>query len=316
MDTAGLSTAVMLALAAVLWFLYFVPTWIRRREYLATERTATRLQRTIRIMAESAEAPEEMRVEASAREAARVERIRIAQEREIARRALRDAQVVAADRARIEADRRRAAALRVGSAAAMAEAGPAASGAATGTTRRAAARRWAGLLLLAAIVVGAVQVLLMVTRGIAPGAWLVLTGAVSAAFMSIAWQNALRRRTAAPAQSRAAASVPVMAASDSPPVAAPRSWTPQPVPRPRYLEHPEATPLGPSLGAPTMDAAARLRVAAAAAARPDPRVAAIAARRDSVDVPAPSPYSAMGVVGELGDIPALDEVLARRRRVS
>jgi hypothetical protein len=74
MDGTGAGTAIMIAVAAVLWFVYFVPTWLRRREYLATERTATRLQQTIRVMAETAEVPEEVRVAVTARDAARVER--------------------------------------------------------------------------------------------------------------------------------------------------------------------------------------------------------------------------------------------------
>ncbi|RQP09774.1 MAG: large exoprotein, partial [Microbacteriaceae bacterium] len=75
MDFSGAGTAIMLALAAVLWFLYLLPSWIRRREFLATERNATRLQRAIRVMAETAEAPVELRVEATARDVARTERL-------------------------------------------------------------------------------------------------------------------------------------------------------------------------------------------------------------------------------------------------
>ena len=61
----------MLAASALLWFFYFVPSWIRRREYLATERTATRLQQTMRVLAEAAEVPDTVRVEASIHEAAK-----------------------------------------------------------------------------------------------------------------------------------------------------------------------------------------------------------------------------------------------------
>lgn len=53
--------------AAALWLVYLIPTWLRRREYLATERNAVRLQQTLRILAETAEVPEEVRVEANAR---------------------------------------------------------------------------------------------------------------------------------------------------------------------------------------------------------------------------------------------------------
>ena len=81
MDGTGAGTAIMLAVAAVLWFLYLVPTWLRRREYLATERTATRLQQTIRVMAETAELPEPVRIAATAREAARQERLLRAEQR-------------------------------------------------------------------------------------------------------------------------------------------------------------------------------------------------------------------------------------------
>jgi hypothetical protein len=37
MDGAGAGTAIMLAIAAVLWFLYLVPTWVRKRRFLAAE---------------------------------------------------------------------------------------------------------------------------------------------------------------------------------------------------------------------------------------------------------------------------------------
>lgn len=37
MDGAGAGTAIMLAVAALLWFLYLVPTWVRKRRFLANE---------------------------------------------------------------------------------------------------------------------------------------------------------------------------------------------------------------------------------------------------------------------------------------
>lgn len=66
-EFAGLGTTLVLIIAVVLWVAYLVPVWTRKREYLATERNAIRLQQTLRIMAESAEAPEEVRLEADAR---------------------------------------------------------------------------------------------------------------------------------------------------------------------------------------------------------------------------------------------------------
>ncbi len=81
MELTSAGTAIMLAIAAGLWFLYLVPTWVRRREYLATERTATRLQQTMRVLAETAEVPDAVRVSATARDAARAERLLRAQQR-------------------------------------------------------------------------------------------------------------------------------------------------------------------------------------------------------------------------------------------
>ncbi len=57
MELTGLGGGVMLAVAAALWLVYLVPSWLKRREYLATERNAVRLQQTIRVLAETTEAP-------------------------------------------------------------------------------------------------------------------------------------------------------------------------------------------------------------------------------------------------------------------
>lgn len=68
--TGGVGGGAIIALAAVLWLLYLTPSWLRRREYLRTERTAVRLQQTLRALAETAEVPEEVRAEVSARSVA------------------------------------------------------------------------------------------------------------------------------------------------------------------------------------------------------------------------------------------------------
>lgn len=75
MQMAGMGTTVVFALAALVWLAYLVPVWVRRREYLATERNAVRLQQTLRIMAETAQAPPEVQIAASAREIARQQRV-------------------------------------------------------------------------------------------------------------------------------------------------------------------------------------------------------------------------------------------------
>ncbi|NUT58077.1 MAG: hypothetical protein HOQ00_04425, partial [Agromyces sp.] len=52
MDVIG--GGVLVAAAAALWIAYLLPSWLRRRQYLATERNAVRLQQTLRILAETA----------------------------------------------------------------------------------------------------------------------------------------------------------------------------------------------------------------------------------------------------------------------
>src|SRR5690554_2924674 len=70
MDFSGLGGGILLALAAALWLVYLVPNWLKRREYLATERNAVRLQQTIRVLAETAEVPDAVRADIAARQLA------------------------------------------------------------------------------------------------------------------------------------------------------------------------------------------------------------------------------------------------------
>ena len=234
----------MLALAAVLWFVYLVPTWMRRREYLATERNATRLQQTLRVMAETAELPDEVRVEATAREAAQREQL-LRQEQRRAD-ALARAEVTAAA-ARARAAEARAAEIERAARAVTVTAdrvveqrpvAPAASASAREGLRR--ARRLAGLLLLASLVVAAVQLWLMVSTGAVLGSWLVLAACAAGAGVSLSLQRRIvaRARTLAPAAARPVARRSASGLMDAEPVVTPvREWTPVPVPKPLYLEH-------------------------------------------------------------------------------
>lgn len=74
--------------AALLWVAVLVPAWMRRREFRNAEQNAVRLQRTLRVLAETAEMPDEVRVVASAREAVAHERLlQTARKRQDAERA-------------------------------------------------------------------------------------------------------------------------------------------------------------------------------------------------------------------------------------
>src|SRR6188472_2909914 len=101
----GVGGGVLLALAAGLWLVYLIPTWLRRREYLATERNALRLQQTLRVLAETAEVPVAIRAEATARSVVQQQRtLRQAQQL-----AMREARAIEAEhRARDAAALRRA----------------------------------------------------------------------------------------------------------------------------------------------------------------------------------------------------------------
>ncbi|CAN5143300.1 hypothetical protein BH11ACT4_BH11ACT4_08620 [soil metagenome] len=55
MELTGVGGGIMLAIAAVLWLAYLLPSWLKNREYLATEKNAVRLQQTIRVLAETSE---------------------------------------------------------------------------------------------------------------------------------------------------------------------------------------------------------------------------------------------------------------------
>jgi len=89
MNVESWGGGLVVLLVAALWLVYLVPTWHRRRQYLATERNAVRLQQTLRILAQTAEVPEQVRIEADARSVADAQRVLAAEEakREALRRA-------------------------------------------------------------------------------------------------------------------------------------------------------------------------------------------------------------------------------------
>lgn len=284
----------MLAVAALLWFLYLVPTWLRRREYLATERTATRLQQTIRVLAETSELPDEVRVAATAREAARQERL-------------------------LRAEQRRADAMAVREAAARRRAAPAAvpvqlAPEVLRRRRMRRTRRLASGLMIGATVVALGQLWLISTSGMSAGASVVLIASVLAGGVAIAVQRRLdvlampRTHSAA----RPAGSRPAVQVASFETEGASASCTPREVPKPRYLSRPEvAVSVAPrhelqeALRAAAADAERTLRAAHAA-----PEVVPLRSTSK------PSRYAGMGVLGpDAVQAPDLDEALRRRRSV-
>jgi hypothetical protein len=316
MEATGIGTAVMLAIAAGLWFLYLVPTWLKRREYLATERTAARLQQTIRVMAEASEAPEIVRVEATVRDAARHQSALRAQERA-------DRRALAAQLRREEAAER-AADRAAGRAARAANAPLRAIDTAAARRRRIRrVRALASLLMIGATIAGGIQLVLMATTGIVAASWVVLALAATGGCVAVGVQRRLDavaapRAVVAPV-ARAAAPRPAAAQTAAAPAEPARAWTPVPLPKPRYLAQPAPQPV-----APRVDAAALLRAAAeeaerahrAALAEPEvvpfrPRATPAPAAATS----APSRFARMGLVDPT-DTSAPDIDAAMRRRTA
>jgi len=301
MGADGVGSSVIIALAAVLWLAYLVPSWLRRREYLATERNALRLQQTLRIMAETSEVPLEVRAETTARNAAQHERVLRKQLQRTA--AIAEAQDAAVARA---ATRR------------LAETQPAiAADVATGSSASRRLRRSRGIT--AAILFAALAATgLGVAQFAASGAWMLLAVGAAVAVGSIAMLGQMASVGRARAElARSLRSRPVVVVEAPRPVVAPTppvqtTWTPVPVPKPLYMSRPAPER---SLVA-SLEAAAELRQAAADAERrlreahEAPEVTPIRPAAST----APSRFARMGFVEEQPETHTdLDAVLRRRR---
>ncbi|MBB5633625.1 hypothetical protein BKA04_001848 [Cryobacterium mesophilum] len=309
MGIDGVGSSVVIALAAVLWFLYLIPTWLKRREYLATERNAVRLQQTMRVLAESAEVPSVVRVEATARAVA-------AQQR-----ALRRNQRGAGARA----------AFAVPETTGSGSAGIAPFTAASTARRLRRSRAFASVVLLASIVAGGFGWAALVSEG----SWLLLAVSVVVALGALGLLSQAAAVTRARTELRRAAIASPTSSelhdhADYAP-ARPSGWTPVPVPKPLYLSRPaSAAPAGrvaeehSRSAASTerrIDHAAALRVAAAEAesalraAQASPEVTRIASPSMPTES-APSRFASMGILDPAGNASAdLDEILRRRRAV-
>jgi len=292
MGIDGIGSSVVIALAAVLWFIYLVPTWLKRREYLSTERNAVRLQQTVRIMAESAEVPDVVRVEANARGVAE-------------QRALLNSQARAAA---IAASADRAAARAPGSLRAH---------------RLRRARGAASLVLLASLIATGFGVSLLVSTG----AWVLVAASATVGVGAFALLGQLAAVGKSQVElTRVQRSAPVaQPLRDHAPVEASQAqagWTPVPIPKPLYLSHPvPATRLTAAPAVSASDASAGLRAAAAKAerelreAQSSPEVKRISAPPVAPAASTgPSRFATMGIV-DSADAQAtdLDDILRRRR---
>jgi hypothetical protein len=299
MGFTGLDGGIMVVLAAGLWLVYLMPTWFKRREYAAVEKTEIRRQQAMRVLEETAPIPVRERVESIVtptfqiadrdKLAEAIKRSRQAQAARVANRQFAEETTAPAQAA--------SAKLRI-------------------ARRLRRTRAWVTIILLAAVVTLGVQIILMVATGIAAGAWTVLgfatvAGVVSFAALGRLASIARRRQTLVVPQAR-----PIRARLvREPEVAAPvvATWTPVPVPKPLYLSRSEAPMIET-----TVDHLEHLRAAALESdralreAQDSPEVSPIT--QPERPVAAPSKYAAMGLV-ESADVAStnIDEVLRRRR---
>ena len=294
MAFTGLDGGIMVALAAGLWLVYLMPSWFKRREYAAVERTNIRRQQAMRILQETAPVP--IRVEEIVTPTGVVkDPNRVAE----AIKRSKDAQL-ARERNRRFAESTTAPA-------------QAASAKARVARRLRRTRAFASLLLLASLATLVVQAFLMITGGVVVGAWtvLLLAGAVGVfSFAALGRLASIARRRAslvAPIARPMRTRILEDREAARPPVA---TWTPVPMPKPLYLSRSEAKPSESvtdpleALRAAALESDRRLREA-----QESPEVSPITA-----PAAPPSRFAAMGVV-DRSEVtgPDLDAALRRRR---
>ncbi len=291
MNGEFLGGGIVLAITAVLWMVYLVPTLWRRHTFDATERNAVRMNQTIRALVATTEVPQEFRVEATARG--------VAEQRRVLRKAETEA------RHQLRAATIRSLAPEVQAARAL--------------QQRKRERRWASVLMLASLLVAGWGVVGLTSSG----EWGFLVGGSIGFGASI-----LILRNAAPGRGREfVARESDVQVRRNIPATAPRQrtgWAPTQIPAP-------LTAQAGSLARTTVDAqrareqllrSAAIDAAVAAQTQARPSVAPQAApQAPAASAPAATAaaterarFASMGVVGDTGDVDLdLTEVLRRRR---
>jgi hypothetical protein len=207
-----LGGGVIVLVAVLLWLVYLLPSWHSRRQFDAAERNAVRLNQALRVLAETSETPQEVRLELNARTA-------LAQQK-LARKAVVEREHTALEQARTDLERAR---------------DERAAARSTPAARRARARRRTRLALtalgLAAVGTAAWGGWLVV----ATGSQLVLWAGVGvAAACGLLLQKMTRVGVRAVARSAVveSASVEAPRLQDVPLASDRRSWAPRELPRP------------------------------------------------------------------------------------
>ncbi|MBP2437291.1 large exoprotein [Microbacterium amylolyticum] len=180
---------------AVLWLAYLVPSWQMKARYNAAERNAARLNQALRVLAETSEMPDEVRVELSRRDAAKQhrlvkklqaedDRLRVESDKLALERKKQQVEATRLERAiAVEEERRRLAALRADPRAVQAR-----------------ARRRVRLVATTLVTLGLTALVIGVWQIAAVGTWQWLVGGVVAVALGSA---VLRRMAGVAANARA-----------------------------------------------------------------------------------------------------------------
>lgn len=300
-----LGGGVIALIAVLLWLVYLLPSWHSRHQFNAAERNAVRLNQALRILAETSETPEEVRLELNARTA-------LAQQR-LAKRAAAEREHAELEAARAQLDEARAEREAARAARAAARATPAA--------RRSRARRRARLTTtfvgLAAIAVAGWGGWMVVMTGSQIALW---SGVTVAAVCGLLLRRMARVGARAVVAAQPAA-VPVAVSRTRQAVVQDlvedRTWTP------RTLPHPLASAAGSmaSVELDTVEAQRALRAAAreeamrARAERLRPAPPDIAAARAAREEAAVADHRALAQGGPADDAEIeahVRQLLARR----
>lgn len=285
MNGPVLSGGVIVLVAVLLWMLYLLPSWRGRYQYNASERNAVRLNQALRVLAETSETPEEVRLELNARTA-------LAQQK-LAKR--------------VQSEREAAELVRLREELAATRADP--------VLRQARARRrvriTATSLLLAGLGLAGLGVWQVLTTGTQIMVWIGGALAVAATFALQRMASVARRGARRPA--------PVSIEEPAPRVAPPlhdqgrASWTPRRLPEPLVtvsgsLAQTARAEIEAQQELRRAERVAELRARAAQMAPPEPvRLPAAPAAAESA-----SPYAQMGIVDDAEIEQHVRQLLQRR----
>lgn len=283
MDGPVLSGGVIVLVAVLLWALYFLPSWRGRHQYYAAERNAVRLNQALRVLAETSETPEEVRLELTARTA--------------------HAQQKLAKRVQAEKENARLEMLRQELAAARQDP----------LVRQARARRRVRLAASSMLVLGLTLLALGIWPLMANGSWLAAASGLALMVLGVT----VLARMARVARRAARRARPQIVAADaervSPPLhdQGPAYWTPRPLPQPMVTV------------AGSRAQSARAEADAQDERRRSAQREELRRRAEEIAPPAPtelpaarveaeSPYARMGVIDDAEIEAHVRELLARR----